>query len=58
MHDRMKLFVPAAGASGRTLEFAVKHAFKDSDHTSLHLRIASIGAVLAVAIALIAIVLL
>ncbi len=39
-------------------EMAVKHASKDTDHVSLHLRIASISAVLAVMIALIAIVLL
>ncbi len=54
----VKLYAPASGASGWIAKIVVKHAFKDTDHASLHLRIASIGAVLAVMIALVAIILL
>jgi hypothetical protein len=54
-----RLFALAAGRRRMDLRgIAMKRAFKDTDHASLHLRIASIGAVLAVMIALIAIVLL
>ena len=52
------LFEPVSGTSGWIPRIAVKRTSKDTDHASLHLRIASIGAVLAVMIALIAIVLL
>ena len=52
------LFAPVSGTSGWIPRIAVKRTSKDTDRASLHLRIASIGAVLAVMIALIAIVLL